>query len=78
MTWTSKKVLEETIRRFRDELGYKHVRAYPIYADRDLGSRIMYQMIHATDYDGAPELMTRAYNTALQRSYPQMNLPYPH
>lgn len=67
-------VLEETLARFRDELGYKSVRAYPIYADRAMGSRIMYQMIHATDHDAAPELMTRAYNTALKRKGTQLEL----
>jgi three-Cys-motif partner protein len=72
MKWSSNRVLEETTLRFRQELGYKHVRAYPIYADRDLGSRVMYHMIHATDHDAAPELMTRAYNTALKTKGVQM------
>lgn len=72
MKWSWNRVLEETTLRFRQELGYKHVRAYPIYADKDLGSRVMYHMIHATDHDAAPELMTRAYNTALKTKGVQM------
>lgn len=72
MDWPWNKVLLETTRRFHEELGYKHVRAYPIFADKNLGSRIMYHMIHATDHDDAPELMTRAYNTALKTKGVQM------
>lgn len=34
----------------------------------------MYHMIHATDHDAAPELMTRAYNTALNTKGVQMQL----
>ena len=74
MTWSWSRVLTETTRRFHDELGYKYVRAYPIFADRNLGSRIMYHMIHATDHEAAPELMTRAYNTALKTKGIQMEL----
>ena len=73
MKWPSSKVLEETTCRFRDELGYRNVRAYPICAHKDLGSRVMYHMIHATDHPAAPELMTRAYNTALKKKDTQMH-----
>lgn len=74
MKWSWSRVLDEIGLRFRDELGYKSVRAYPIYSDRSMGSRIMYHMIHATDHDAAPELMTRAYNTALRRRGTQLEL----
>ncbi len=49
--------------RFRDELGYKHAYAWPIF-ERSSGRRIMYYMIHATDHDEAPKLMHRAYKGA--------------
>ncbi|HEY2233958.1 MAG TPA: three-Cys-motif partner protein TcmP [Candidatus Angelobacter sp.] len=74
MKWSWNKVLDEMGWRFRDELGYKSVRAYPIYSDKSMGSRIMYHMIHATDHEAAPELMTRAYNTALKRKGTQLEL----
>lgn len=47
--------------RFRDELGYKHVTAWPI-SSRENGGRTMYFMIHASDHDEAPRFMARAYN----------------
>ncbi len=50
-------------RRFRDELGYKHVTAWPIF-QRMGGGRVMFDMIHATDHDEAPKLMYRAYRHA--------------
>lgn len=52
--------------RFRHELGYKHVHAWPIY-DRQHAGAVMYHMIHATDHDEAPKLMARAYARALKR-----------
>jgi len=76
MRWSWNRVLEETCLRFRDELAYKNVRAYPIFADRTMGSRVMYHMIHATDHPDAPELMTRAYNTALRKKGTQLELEY--
>lgn len=50
------------VARFR-EFGYLSVKAWPIYGTFH-GSRIMYFMIHATDHDEAPKLMTRAYEAA--------------
>lgn len=50
--------------RMKDELGYKHVYAYPIYS-RENGGRILYHMIHASDHDEAPKIMNRAYRNAL-------------
>lgn len=54
------------VERFRHELGYKHVHAWPIYDRREAGG-VMYHMIHATDHDEAPKLMARAYARALKR-----------
>lgn len=58
---------EVICRRFRDELGYKHVTPWPIYQKPQGGGAIMYYMIHATDHDVAPELMNRAYINATKR-----------
>lgn len=49
--------------RFKNELGYKHVYAWPIYS-REKGGRVLYHMVHATDHDEAPKLMNRAYRNA--------------
>jgi three-Cys-motif partner protein len=69
--WTIEKLKDEMAERFRSELGYKDVRPYPIMEAPGGGGRIMYYMIHATDHLDAPELMTRAYNTALRRQLAQ-------
>jgi three-Cys-motif partner protein len=53
----------QVAQRFKDELGYTHAYAWPIY-DRGSGGRVMYHMIHATDHDAAPKLMNRAYYNA--------------
>ena len=50
--------------RFRDELCYASVKAWPIYEHRS-GGKIMYFMIHATDHPEAPKLMNRAYHRAV-------------
>jgi hypothetical protein len=49
--------------RFRNELGYKHAYAWPIF-ERKAGRKIMYYMVHASDHDEAPKLMHRAYKGA--------------
>lgn len=51
--------------RFKSELNYKHVYPFPIYEKKDEGGRVMYYMIHASDHDEAPALMSRAYGKAL-------------
>ena len=56
-------------RRFKRELGYKSVKPWPIY-ERKGGNRVMYYMIHATDHDDAPMLMSRAYEKAVQPKEP--------
>ena len=55
--------------RFIDEFGYKHAHGWPIY-DRQGSQRIMYHMVHASDHDEAPNLMSRAYRTATRRAEP--------
>ena len=51
--------------RFKSELKYKHVYPFAIYEKKDKGGRVMYYMIHASDHDEAPVLMSRAYEKAL-------------
>lgn len=58
-------VVHTFIRRFKDELGYKSVKPWPIFENKG-NKRIMYFMIHATDHPEAPGLMARAYNKAIQ------------
>jgi three-Cys-motif partner protein len=50
--------------RFRNELGYRHAHPWGIY-ERAGGGRVMYYMVHATDHDEAPRLMSRAYERAV-------------
>lgn len=52
------------VERFKGELGYKHVQPWPIYDREGEGRRVMYHMIHASDHDAAPGLMSRAYRKA--------------
>jgi len=55
--------------RFKDELGYAHAYAWPIY-DRGSHGKVMYHMIHATDHPAAPKLMNRAYRQATKAREP--------
>lgn len=48
--------------RFRQELGYRSAKAWPIYG-RKQGGPVMYFMIHATDHARAPSLMADAYSS---------------
>lgn len=50
--------------RFKSEFGYKHAHAWPIYDKEEGARRVMYHMIHASDHDEAPKLMSRAYRKA--------------
>lgn len=57
-------IQQRFVDRFRDDLKYEFVRAYPI-ADRtpqSPGGAIHYYMIHASDHPDAPKFMVRAYN----------------
>jgi three-Cys-motif partner protein len=52
------------VARFKRDLGYKSVKAWPIY-ERQNGGAVMYYMIHATDHPEAPKFMSRAYRRAV-------------
>jgi three-Cys-motif partner protein len=54
------------VSRFRNELGYHHVMAWPIFERDGAGAPVMYYMIHPSDHDEAPVLMRRAYETAVR------------
>ena len=56
--------LEAFRSRFKAELGYITVKAWPIYEKQGSGT-VVYYMIHATDHPEAPKLMERAYNQAV-------------
>jgi three-Cys-motif partner protein len=58
---------EYVCKRFKTEFGYKHVYPFAIYERKDLGGRVMYYMIHASDHPEAPVLMSRAYGKALDK-----------
>ncbi|SEH22514.1 three-Cys-motif partner protein TcmP [Rhizobium sp. NFR12] len=62
--------------RFRDELGYRFVRPWPIYKREKGKGRIMFHMIHASDHPEAHKLMKRAYKHVLDvpESEEQLNL----
>ncbi len=68
--WTELKAMSRDARRdalvlrFKKDLGYRSVKAWPIF-ERDNGGAIMYYMIHATDHPDAPSLMSRAYRKAV-------------
>jgi hypothetical protein len=53
----------------KSELGYKHAHGWQIFS-REVGGKVMYHMIHATDHDEGPRLMNRAYLNALKRREP--------
>jgi three-Cys-motif partner protein len=59
--------------RFKSELGYKHAYGWEIYS-KEVGGRVMYHMIHATDHDEGPRLMHRAYRNALKNREPVKRL----
>lgn len=61
---------EVFIQKFKEELRYRSVKAWPIF-ERDAGAGvIMYYMIHATDHEEAPKLMYRAYCRAVDPPEP--------
>jgi hypothetical protein len=61
--------------RFKKDLGYQSVKAWPIF-ERENGGAVMYYMIHATDHPEAPILMSRAYRKTVTPLEPieQLNL----
>lgn len=58
--------VETFIAKFRGELGYRSVKAWPIYKEEGGHGVVMYYMIHATDHEEAPKLMYRAYRQAVR------------
>jgi three-Cys-motif partner protein len=65
--------------RFMKDLGYRYAHAWPIFEKKE-GRRVMYYMVHATDHDEAPKLMTRAYRGAtgqVREEQLLFNLPFP-
>lgn len=72
-------VMELFRQRFISELGYASAYGWPIY-ERSDSERVMYYMVHATDHDEAPNLMSRAYRTATDRAEPkeQFELDFEH
>jgi three-Cys-motif partner protein len=73
LTMSAQRCQEEMVDRFKTELGYKSVKAWPIF-ERQSGGRTMYFMIHATDHLIAPELMYRAYHKAVTPKEPAEQL----
>ncbi len=72
----SKSQVAESFRqRFKEEFGYKHAHPWPIY-DRQGSQKIMYHMVHASDHDEAPNLMSRAYKTATRRTEPRKQFEF--
>jgi hypothetical protein len=67
-------IKHKLVERFKTELGYKSVLAWPIYKQLD-SKLIVYFMIHATDHSEAPKLMARAYNDAVQPRGKQLSFP---
>lgn len=66
LRWMKRQPRRELLQeRFKSELGYRSVKAWPIY-ERETRGNIMYYMIHATDHPEAPKLMRRAYGIALR------------
>ncbi len=55
--------------RMRNELRYRHAVPWAIYSKAQ-GGHIAYHMIHASDHDDAPGLMSRAYRKAVDRKEP--------
>ncbi len=61
-------------RRFKEELGYRSVKPWPIFERKNGGGSLMYHMIHATDHEIAPSLMARAYRHAVRPKETQEQL----
>ena len=62
-------IAESFRQRFLEELNYGYAYSWPIY-EREVGNRIMYYMIHASDHDEAPKQMYRAYTNTTMRDVP--------
>lgn len=53
-------IVEEVVERFRGELSYGSVKAYPINM-RGGSSKVAFYLLHASDHEQAAPLMTRAF-----------------
>jgi three-Cys-motif partner protein len=62
--------------RFRTELNYRFVGAYPIY-NAEEGGRKLYYMLHASDHSAAPEFMERAYQAVVRQGRPDSQIGLP-
>lgn len=60
--------------RFQNELGYRFVKAWPIFKEEGGRGRVMFFMIHASDHPQAPILMRRAYENIVQPLEPEGQL----
>lgn len=58
---SGEKIAVRMAERFRDELGYRFVKPYPIYERERGGGKVMFHMIHASDHPEAAKLMARAH-----------------
>lgn len=61
---------EVFVDKFKNELGYRSVKPWPIYKREAGKGPVMYYMIHATDHKEAPKLMYRAYRKAISPPEP--------
>lgn len=55
------RIVDTVVRRFIDELRYKHVTPYAIRQED--GGKALFYLIHASDHPEAPKLMGRAYRS---------------
>jgi len=72
-----RQIKDKLVERFKSELGYKSVQAWPIFKQHATGQTIYY-MIHATDHADGPKLMARAYNAAVISRGKQTLFPWMH
>jgi len=68
-------IKDRLVERFKSELGYKSVQAWPIFKQHATGQTVYY-MIHATDHADGPKLMARAYNAAVLSRGEQTLFPW--
>jgi three-Cys-motif partner protein len=69
-------IKDRLVARFKSELGYKSVQAWPIFKQHATGQTVYY-MIHATDHADGPRLMARAYNAAVLSRGEQTSFSWP-
>jgi len=67
-------IAEIVRKRFEDELRYKSCAACPIF-DRNKGNKVMYYMIHASDYDEAPRTNGTSTPESSSRIAPRSTAP---